>query len=187
MPITSKDTVMVLGPGPIGLYAIQLLKLRGARKIIVLGADCDKDRLEMAKKLGADYTINNSVEDPVGRVREITDGEMLDFVHDCAGAVPLVDIAMNTLKKTGHYYITGLFHQLAPTDLGKVVRSEIDIHGTICYTREEFKECLQLIEDGRVEVTPMITHHYALADMEKAFEMFCSRQAIKIMIHPEGI
>ncbi len=184
MPITSKDTVMVLGPGPIGLYATQLLKLRGARKIIVLGADCDKDRLEMAKKMGADYIINNSVEDPIERIREITDGEMLDFVHDCAGAVPLVDIAMNSLKKSGSYYITGLFHTLAPTDLGKVVRSEINICGTICYTREEFKECLQLIEDGRINVDSMITHHYALKDMEQAFEMFQSRQAIKIMLHP---
>ncbi len=187
MPLTSKDTVMVLGPGPIGLYATQLLKLRGARKIIVLGADCDRDRLELAKTLGADDVINNSIEDPIERIREITDGEMLDFVHDCAGAVPLVEIAMNSLKKTGHYYITGLFHQLAPTDLGKVVRSEIDIHGTICYTREEFKECLQLIEDGRIDVTPMITHHYALSDMEKAFKVFMSRQAVKIMLHPEGM
>jgi len=152
--------------------------------VIVLGADCDKDRLEMAKKLGADYVINNSVEDAIERVREITEGEMLDFVQDCAGAVPLVETAMNSLKKTGHYYITGLFHKLAPTDLGKVVRSEIDIHGTICYTREEFRECLQLIEDGRINVPPMITHHFSLTDMEQAFEVFQSRQAIKIMIHP---
>lgn len=185
MPITSKDTVMVLGPGPIGLYATQLLKLRGARKVIVLGADCDKERLEMALKLGADCVINNSVEDPVERIKEITNGDMLDYVHDCAGAVPLVEIAMNTLKKTGHYYITGLFHDLAPVNLGKVVRSEIDIHGTICYTREEFRECLDLIEDGRLQVEPLITHHYALRDMQEAFEMFQSRQAIKIMLHPE--
>ena len=185
MPITSKDTVMVLGPGPIGLYATQLLKLRGARRIIVLGADCDKERLEMALKLGADYIINNSVEDPIERIKEITNGEMLDYVHDCAGAVPLVETAMNALKKTGHYYITGLFHKLAPMDLGKVVRSEIDIHGTICYTREEFRECLDLIEDGRIQVEPLITHHYALRDMQAAFDMFQSRQAIKIMLHPE--
>lgn len=187
MPITSKDTVMVLGPGPIGLYATQLLKLRGAKTIIVLGASCDKKRLEMAMKLGATHTINAEEEDAVERVREITHGEMLDFVHDCAGAAALVPIAMNSLKKTGHYWITGLFHTDPPVNLGKVVRSEIDIHGTICYTREEFRECLDLIQDGRVEVTPMITHHYALKDMEKAFETFQKREAIKIMLHPEGI
>ena len=72
---------MVLGPGPIGLYATQLLKIRGARKVIVLGADCDKDRLEMALQLGADYVINNSVEDPIERIKEITNGDMLDYVH----------------------------------------------------------------------------------------------------------
>ena len=187
MPLTSKDTVMVLGPGPIGLYATQLLKLRGARKIIVLGAACDKDRLQMALKLGATDIINNSEEDPVERVKEITGGEMLDFVHDCAGAAALVETAMNSIKKSGSYYITGLFHSDPPVNLGKVVRSEIDIRGTICYTREEFRECLDLIQDGRVEVTPMITHHYALKDMEKAFETFQKREAIKIMIHPEGV
>lgn len=187
MPITSKDTVMVLGPGPIGLYATQLLKLRGAKTIIVLGASCDKKRLEMAMKLGATHTINAEEEDAVERVREITNGEMLDFVHDCAGAAALVPVAMNSLKKTGHYWITGLFHTDPPVNLGKVVRSEIDIHGTICYTREEFRECLDLIQDGRVEVTPMITHHYALKDIEKAFETFQKREAIKIMLHPEGI
>ncbi len=186
MPITSKDTVMIMGPGPIGLYATQLVKLRGAKTIIVLGADCDKERLEMAKKLGATHTINGSQEDVVERVKEITNGEMLDFVQDCAGAVPLADIAMNSIKKTGAYYITGLFHAPVPMNLGKVVRSEIDIFGTICYTREEFKECLDLIQDGRVQVTPLITHHFALKDMQQAFDTFQSRQAIKIMLHPEG-
>jgi len=141
----------------------------------------------MAKKLGADYTINGSAEDPVEKVREYTDGEMVDFVHDCAGAAPLVEVAMNSLKKNGSYWITGLFHSDPPVNLGKVVRSEIDIHGTICYTREEFRECLHLIEDERVQVTPIITHHFALKDMQAAFDLFQSRQALKIMIHPEGV
>ncbi len=126
----------------------------------------------MAKKLGATHTINGSQEDVVERVKEITNGEMLDFVQDCAGAVPLADIAMNSIKKTGAYYITGLFHAPVPMNLGKVVRSEIDIFGTICYTREEFKECLDLIQDGRVQVTPLITHHFALKDMQQAFDTF---------------
>ena len=50
----------------------------------------------------------------------------------------------------------------------------------------DFNALTDLIQDGRVEVTPMITHHYALKDMEKAFETFQKREAIKIMIHPEG-
>ncbi len=184
MKLTTKDTVMVLGPGPIGLYAVQLLKLRGPKCIIVVGADVDAQRLEMAKKFGADYTINGSKEDIVKRVAEITGGDMCDIVQDCAGAVPLADIAMQCLRKKGVYALTGLFHAPVPMNLGKVVRSEVDIMGTICYTREEFKECLELIENGRVQVEPLITHHFPLSEMEKAFEIAMARQSIKIMMHP---
>ncbi len=184
MPVTSKDTVVVMGPGPIGLYAVQLLKLRGAKCIICVGADVDKERLELAKELGAHYTINGSAEDIVERVKEITEGQMADYVQDCTGAPPLADIAMRCIKKKGTYFITGLFHQMVPMNLGLVVRQEIDIKGTICYTREEFKECLELVEDGRVKVAPLITHHFPLSEMEEAFKVVQARAGIKIMMHP---
>ncbi len=178
------DTVVVMGPGPIGLYAVQLLRLYGVGCVISVGAGGDEGRLELAKKLGAHHTINGSERDITEAVREITGGRMADFVHDCAGAPPLVEVAMNCLKKNGTYALTGLFHQPVAVDLGKVVRSEIDIMGTICYTREEFKECLALAEDGRVDIRPMITHHFPLESMYEAFDVACARKAIKIMIHP---
>ena len=69
--ITSKDVCCVYGAGPIGLYAVQLIKLRGVKTVICLDTDAGAQRLELAKELGADYTINVSHEDPVERVREI--------------------------------------------------------------------------------------------------------------------
>lgn len=184
LSITTCDTVVVIGPGPIGLYATQLIKLRGAKCIIVAGAAVDTERLFLAREFGADFTIDNSKEDIVERVREITGGKMADFVQDCTGAPPLADIAMQCLRKKGVFAITGLFHQLVPMDLGKVVRSEIDIMGTICYTREEFKECLDLMERGCVRVGSLITHHFSLSEMMEAYQMALSRQGIKIMVHP---
>lgn len=182
--VTSKDVAVVYGPGPIGLYAVQLLKLRGVKTLISIGTDVDADRLKLAKQLGADYTINVSKEDPVERVREITGGKMADFVQDCVGAPGVPIAAMNMLKKGGTYAVTGLYHKLPEVDLGKVVRSEIDIYGTICYTRQEFEECLNFIEDGRVVVEPLITHHFPLKDMEDAFAVVQSKQCIKIIMHP---
>lgn len=184
LPLTTSDTVVVFGAGPIGLYAVQLLKLRGAKCVIIVGANVDCERLILAKKLGADYSVNSEQEDIVQRVREITDGEMADYVQDCAGAPVLADIAMQSLKKQGTYAITGLFHEKVPMDLGKVVRSEISIIGTICYTRQEFKECLDLVEAHRVQVMPLITHHFALRDMEEAYKTALSRKGIKIILHP---
>lgn len=163
--ITSKDVCCVYGAGPIGLYAVQLIRLRGVKTVICLDTDAGAQRLELAKTLGADYTINVSREDPVQRVREITNGAMADYVQDCVGAPTVPVTAMNLLKKAGTYAITGLYHTLPQVDLGKVVRSEIDIYGTICYTRQEFEECLHFIEDGRVKVDPLITHHFPLREI----------------------
>ena len=79
--ITSKDVCCVYGAGPIGLYAVQLIRLRGVKTVICLDTDAGAQRLELAKTLGADYTINVSREDPVQRVREITNGAMADYVQ----------------------------------------------------------------------------------------------------------
>ena len=73
---------------------------------------------------------------------------------------------------------------LPQVDLGDVVRREIKIFGTICYTRQEFEECLHFVEDGRVKVEPFITHHFPLKDMEKAYEVYQSKQCIKIILNP---
>ncbi|MFR5024959.1 MAG: zinc-binding dehydrogenase [Evtepia gabavorous] len=104
--------------------------------------------------------------------------------RDCVGAPTVPVTAMNLLKKAGTYAITGLYHTLPQVDLGKVVRSEIDIYGTICYTRQEFEECLHFIEDGRVKVDPLITHHFPLREMEQAFAITQAKQSIKIILNP---
>jgi 2-desacetyl-2-hydroxyethyl bacteriochlorophyllide A dehydrogenase len=181
--ITEKDTVVVFGPGPIGLYAVQLLKLRGACAVSVGTAE-DAERLKLAKDLGADYIIDSSRENVTERVAEITKGRMADFVQDCTGAPPVADIAVNLLRKAGTFAITGLFHRPVEMNLGKVTRSELNVFGTICYTRNEFEECLDLVELGRVKVAPLITHHFALKDMAAAWEVIQARKAIKIMMHP---
>ena len=170
--ITSKDVCVVYGPGPIGLYAVQLIRLRGAKQV------------KLAGELGADAVINASIEDPVERVREITGGRMADYVQDCVGVPGVPAAAMNMLKKGGTYAVTGLYHRLPEVDLGKVVRSEINIYGTICYTRQEFEECLNFVEDGRVKVEPLITHHFPLNEMEQAFAVMQSKQCMKIIMHP---
>jgi 2-desacetyl-2-hydroxyethyl bacteriochlorophyllide A dehydrogenase len=182
--ITTKDTVVIFGPGPIGLYAVQLVKLRGAKCVVSVGTAEDAERLGLAKKLGADYVIDSSKENVADRVAEITEGRMADFVQDCTGAPPVADIAVNILRKAGTFAVTGLFHRPVEMNLGKVTRSELNIFGTICYTRNEFEECLTLVESGRVKVEPLITHHFPLKDMNAAWEVIQTRKAIKIMMHP---
>ena len=183
--ITSKDVCCVYGAGPIGLYAVQLIKLRGVKTVICLDTDAGAQRLELAKELGADYTINVSHEDPVERVREITDGAMADYVQDCVGAEGVPIAALKMLKKGGHLR----HHQASTTPCprwtwGTWCAGRSRSCGTICYTRQEFEECLHFVEDGRVKVEPFITHHFPLKDMEKAYEVYQSKQCIKIILNP---
>ena len=114
--ITSKDVCVVYGPGSIGLYAVQLIKLRGAKQVICVGTDVDKERLKLAKELGADEVINASIEDPVERVREILkisqepvsletpigeeeDSHLGDFIQDDNVPVPADAAAFTLLKE----------------------------------------------------------------------------------------
>lgn len=174
------DTVVVLGPGPIGLYAVQLLRLYGVEKIIILGTT--QTRLDLALELGAHHVVNHAEEDAMSRVVALTNGQLADFVLDCAGGPSLVPLALNCIKKGGTYAIAGLFHEDVPMDLGKVVRREIQVMGTICYTLEEFRECLSLVENGRIQILPLV--HLPLEEMDQALELSRNKQAIKVMLHP---
>ena len=117
-------------------------------------------------------------------MREITDGAMADYVQDCVGAEGVPIAALKMLKKAGTYGITGLYHTLPQVDLGDVVRREIKIFGTICYTRQEF-EGVPPLRGGRPGKGGALHHPpLPLKDMEKAYEVYQSKQCIKIILNP---
>ena len=182
--ITSRDVVAIFGPGPIGLYALQIARAEGAFKIAVIGAMGDEHRLDLAKKLGADVTINGQSEDPVKSIREFTNGEMADVVIEATGAPGVIEPCLNSLRKNGRLSLAGIFHQPVAVPLGDIVRREFNIRGSICYTWIDFQDCIDLVSSERVAVEPLITYEFPLKDMAKALEMAYNRESIKIMLHP---
>jgi len=182
--ITSRDVVAIFGPGPIGLYALQIAKAEGAFKIAVIGVKGDEDRLDLAKKLGADVTINGQTEDPVKAVREFTNGEMADVVIEATGVPGVIEPCLNSLRKNGRLSLAGIFHQPVAVPLGDIVRREFNIRGSICYTWIDFQDCIDLVSSERVAVEPLITYEFPLKDMAKALEMAYNQKSIKIMLHP---
>jgi 2-desacetyl-2-hydroxyethyl bacteriochlorophyllide A dehydrogenase len=182
--ITSRDVVAIFGPGPIGLYALQIAKAEGAFKIAVIGAMGDEQRLDLAKKLGADVIINGQTEDPVRAVREFTNGEMADVVIEATGAPNVIEPCLYSLRKNGRLGLAGIFHQPVAVPLGDIVRREFNIRGSICYTWIDFQDCIDLVSSERVAVEPLITYEFPLKDMAKALEMAYNRESIKIMLHP---
>jgi L-iditol 2-dehydrogenase len=182
--ITSEDCVVVFGPGPIGLYALQIARAEGARRLVAVGTHGDQRRLELAKELGADLTVDGSVRDPVEAVRDFTGGIMADVVIEATGVAAVAEPCLACLRKAGRLSLAGIFHQPASFSLGDVVRREITITGSICYTWLDFQACIELVRSGRVQIEPLITHEFSLLEMKRALEIAYRRESIKIMLHP---
>lgn len=93
------ETVLILGPGPIGLIAVQLCKALGAERVILSGTR--ESRLKIGKQHGADFTINVREENLAERVREITEGKGADSVLECAGGPASMQEALENVKRGG--------------------------------------------------------------------------------------
>jgi L-iditol 2-dehydrogenase len=182
--ISSNDVVAIFGPGPIGLYALQVARVEGAKKIISVGAHGDKERLNLAKELGADLVINTESEDPVEKIKDYTSGEMADVIIEATGVPVVVDTCLRSLRKNGRLSLAGIFHQSASIFLGPIVRKEFNIKGSICYTWKDFQDCIELVSSGRVKTKPIITHEFPLTEMAKALELAYNQKSIKIILHP---
>lgn len=183
--IGSEDTVVVFGPGPIGIYAVQLAKAEGAKRVINVGVKGDEERLELSKKLGADnIIINNGESELTDKISELTDGRMADVVVEATGHPSVFQSCIDTLRKHGRMILVGIHHAPVTADISQIVRRELQIKGSICYTWSDYKECIDLVESGKVKVEPMISHTFDLKDIDDAMKIIDERKAIKIILHP---
>ena len=109
------ETVAVLGPGPIGLMAVQLVKALGAVRVILTGTR--PARLVLGKELGADVTVNSREQDPVAAVREATGGRGADVTVDCAGGDDTFDQAIKMTKPGGRVVLVAFYHGPVTADV----------------------------------------------------------------------
>lgn len=182
-PVTLGDTAVVVGSGMIGLLVIQAIKQKGCTQVIA--TDLNASRLEVARKLGADATINVSEEDPVARVLELTNGKGADVALEVVGATPTVKSAIDCTRKGGAVTLVG---NLAPTvelPLQSVVTREISVYGS-CASAGEYPACVDLLATGRIKVEDMITARAPLEQGHEWFERLYSGEpdAMKVLLCP---
>lgn len=180
--INSNDTVLIFGPGPVGLYMLQVAKAQGARFVMVVGRS--ERRLSLAKQLGADAVIDSSAEDVVERVAHYTDGRLASVVVEAAGSRDTVPLLVECAAKMGRIAILGIVFQPASLSVEKVLRKEVSMTGFICYNWSDYEGALGLIDSGKVVVEPLITHRLPLAEMGRALELIRSREAVKVILTP---
>jgi len=177
--VTIGSSVLITGAGPIGLVSLLACKAAGASTIVLV--DLKQDRLDMAKKLGATLTINST--DAVGELAK-AGIHTIDVTIECSGAEPAVRTAIRATKPGGVVVLVGLGAPEIKMPIVDAAVREVDIRGIFRYANC-YPKALALIASGKVDVKPLITHHYQLSEVVSAFETArdMTGGAIKVMLH----
>ena len=176
------DTVAVLGCGAIGLFAIQFAKIMGATKVIAV--DIAQDKLELAKKIGADECINGAAFDVVEKINELTGGCGVNVAVETAGVNITQEQCLRIAKKQGRVLYLGTAHRdvvIPPKSFECIVRNEITIVGawnsySAPFPGVEWTATLDFIKSGSLKITPLITHIFALNKAPEVFKDLVERK-----------
>ncbi|GAB3932591.1 alcohol dehydrogenase catalytic domain-containing protein [Kribbella albertanoniae] len=174
--------VAVLGPGPIGLLAVQVAKELGADLVALLGTR--EGRLKLGRVAGADLSLNSHDSDSVARVREAAGGQGVDIVLECSGAGAAVDDALRLVKRGGQVVLVGFFGEPVTVDLNRAVMNGVTVHGVRGEGAGSLARAVALAGQGRLETASLITHHFPLEAVSEAFDTYAERRgdAMKVML-----
>jgi L-iditol 2-dehydrogenase len=179
--VAADDSALVMGCGPLGLLHIQALKATGAR---VIGADLLERRLVVARRLGADATVNPGHEDLSQVVATETGGAGVDVAIVAVSQIEAVRQALPQLGAGGRLLLFAGIYPKAELvlDPNLIHYRELLITGTSDYTSAEFVAALRLIQDGIVQIAPLITQVYPLAEIASALASVDAREGLKTVV-----
>ena len=181
------DTVVIVGAGPIGLATIMTAKLFTPARIIAI--DVADARLESARAFGADITINNSVEDPVAKVMELTGGVGADVTVEAVGVPETFELCTTLVRANGHVANVGVHGHSATLHLETLWIRDVTMTTGLVDTFST-PMLLRLIEGGRLDPTLFATHRFALEDAEEAYDVFAdaaNTNALKVVLTAEPV
>ena len=179
--VKPSDTAVVYGAGPMGLFWVSLLRRAGARKI--MSVEIAEKRRDAAKKVGADVTINPSTENPVKRVLEETNGLGADVGVEVIGKIETVEAAIQSSSHGGRVVVMGTcrpdaFAKFSPFD---IMRYEKDILGSHTQAAS-FRTAIDMLDAGFVPVDLIVTHLIPLKQIERAFTLNKTGEAVKTVV-----
>ena len=180
------EKVVIIGPGPIGLLSLQFAKLRQPEILIMNGTR--KERLDLATEFGATHTINIREADPYKSIMDITGGYGADVVLFCGGGQDAWETAESILAPFGRLIVEALptkYDAKWPVTVFKFTERSISIQGISGYNGRQFGTALNLIENGKIKVSPLITHRFSLDEYIQAFKTSQERKegAIKVLFN----
>jgi threonine dehydrogenase-like Zn-dependent dehydrogenase len=180
--LVAGESVVVIGPGPIGLLAVAVAKALGASPVILTGTR-DK-RLAIGQQLGADRVVNINDEDAVEVVRQLTGGIGADYVVECAGTEATINQAIHMANRGGKICLAAFPHDPVTMDLAHLVKNNIYAYGIRGEGRSATRRAMALMAEKRFDATRIHTHTFPLADLPTALRYARERvdDAIKVVV-----
>ena len=180
------DSVVVFAQGPIGLCATAGARLMGAA--LVIGVDGDDTRLAMARRIGADVVLDYRTTDVVAEVRRLTEGGA-DVAIEALGTQETFESCLRSLRPGGVLSSLGVYSgKLAlPYDAFGAGLADVEIVTTLCPGgKERMRRLMSLVQHGRLDLTPLLTHRYPLDRITDAYDLFANRRdgVLKVAIVP---
>ena len=183
--VRAGDMVLIVGAGPIGVMHTMLARLRGAGRVIV--SDLLADRLPMALQAGADCTVNPSQEDLASVVARESQGSGADVIIVAAPAHRAQEEALQLAAIGGRVNFFGGLPQDRPTiqlNSNIVHYKELVVTGTTACSTDDCWRAAELVNSGRIDLSPLISARYPLREAVQAFAAAEDRAALKIVVEP---
>src|SRR6187200_370225 len=182
------DAVVVFAQGPIGLCATVGARLKGAS--LIIGVDSNAARLEVARRLGANVTLNTQDGDPVPEIKRLTGGRGADVAIEALGRQETFENALRAIRPGGTLSSLGVYSGklTAPYEALYAGLGDQRIVTTLCPGgKERMRRLMAMIEHHRVDLSPLVTHRFALDDIEEAYGVFSEQRSgvLKVALYPE--
>jgi L-iditol 2-dehydrogenase len=187
------DTVLVVGPGPMGLLAVQFARLAGARQVVLSGKPTDGQRMAVGKTVGADILVTTD-EDPVQAVMEVTEGRGADYVAECSGTQSGLQQAIDAARAKsegrgglGTVCLVAMYGRSITLSFDRAPMGQLNLVGSWSWSGPEtWDRAIDLLHRGQIDYRSMITARYELDGWAEAFANLRACRDVKALIHPNG-
>lgn len=160
--------VAVLGAGPIGILVAQTAKGMGAESVLI--TDISDTRLAKAKECGIDYCVNTLNNDFGDAMVDAFGKDKADVIYDCAGNDITMGQAIKYARKGSTIILVAVFAKMATVDLAVLNDHELDLNTTMMYRNEDYIKAIELVEEGKVQLKPLMSAHFAFKDYLDAYK-----------------
>ena len=181
--IQFQDTVVIAGAGPLGLGMFAAAKMKGAERIIAL--DLNDDRLELAKRCGADIGLNPTKTDVIEEVKNLTDGYGCDVYIEATGHPSAVEQGLQMIRKLGTFVEFSVMREPVTVDWTIIGDSkELNIHGShlgpYCYP-----VAIRMLGQNLLPMDEIVTHRMPLEEFQKGLDLVASGlTSVKVTLEP---